>query len=199
MLKRVAADVQAERAALRLGLCGRPTCQALKTAGLERVCVCVQAQVPDFADVRGAQSGTGLLSQPTVLGQANQVLHPEAGPYAPGQNLLPGGNLRTVDFGGSYNNGVYNLSLLSVQENEIKGASLSVVQLSSGLPNEFADVELPCVARFATTRCCRCQLQEVQGDELAVEAGACHAVVQERRAPCDAVAVRGAQPASPPR
>ncbi len=56
----------------------------------------------------GAQSGTGLLSQPTVLGQANQVLHPESGPYAPGQNLLPLGNLRTVDFGGPYNNGVYN-------------------------------------------------------------------------------------------
>jgi len=95
--------------------------------------VCVQAQASEFAALRGAQSGTGLLSQPTVLGQANQVLHPESGPYAPGQNLLPLGNLRTVDFGGPYNNGVYNLSLLSVQENEIKGASLSALQASGGL------------------------------------------------------------------
>ena len=68
-----------------------------------------------------AQSGTGVLSQPTILGEANQFFHKNAGPYAPGQNLLPLGNLRTVDFGGPYNNGVYNLSLLNVQEFELQG------------------------------------------------------------------------------
>jgi len=71
-----------------------------------------------------AQSGTGILSQPTLLGEANQFFHKNAGPYAPGQNLIPLGNLRTVDFGGPYNNGAYNLSLLNVQEAEIQGAAL---------------------------------------------------------------------------
>jgi len=117
---------------LRLGLLRRTHLSCCEiTVGLQYVSV--QAQAYEFADFCGAQSGTGLLSQPTVLGQANQVLHPESGPYAPGQNLLPLGNLRTVDFGGPYNNGVYNLSLLSVQENEIKGASLSALQASGGL------------------------------------------------------------------
>ena len=38
-----------------------------------------------------------------------------AQPFQPGQNLAPLGNLRTSDFGGPY-----NLSLLNVQEAEVK-------------------------------------------------------------------------------
>ena len=39
----------------------------------------------------------------------------------PARTCSPLGNLRTVDFGGPYNNGVYNLSLLNVQEFELQG------------------------------------------------------------------------------
>lgn len=39
----------------------------------------------------------------------------DAQPFQPGQGLLPGGNIRTVDFAGPY-----NLSLLSTQANEIQ-------------------------------------------------------------------------------
>ena len=67
--------------------------------------------------VRAAQSGIAGFPQPNTLGYINNFFHPHTGPIAPGQGFLPLGNLLTSDFGGPY-----NLSLLSVQENEIKGA-----------------------------------------------------------------------------
>ncbi|KAK9841033.1 hypothetical protein WJX81_006662 [Elliptochloris bilobata] len=59
----------------------------------------------------------GVFSFPGPLGTVSQLLHPHAGPIAPGQGFLPLGNLLTSDFGGPY-----NLSLLSTQENEVKAA-----------------------------------------------------------------------------
>ena len=64
-----------------------------------------------------AQSGIAGFPQPNTLGYINNFFHPHTGPIAPGQGFLPLGNLLTSDFAGPY-----NLSLLSVQENEIKGA-----------------------------------------------------------------------------
>ena len=42
----------------------------------------------------------------------------------PGQNLLPAGNLRTTD-GSGPNNGAFNLTLLTTQENQLKGEDAS--------------------------------------------------------------------------
>ena len=67
--------------------------------------------------MRAAQSGIAGFPQPDALGYINNFFHPHTGPIAPGQGFLPLGNLLTSDFAGPY-----NLSLLSVQENEIKGA-----------------------------------------------------------------------------
>ena len=43
-----------------------------------------------------------------------------AQPFLPGQNLLPAGNLRTTD-GSGPNDGSFNLTLLTTQENQLKG------------------------------------------------------------------------------
>ena len=67
---------------------------------------------------RAAQSGLVEFQQPDTLGVVNNFFHPHTGPVAPGQGFIPLGNLLTSDFAGPY-----NLSLLSVQENEIKGAA----------------------------------------------------------------------------
>ena len=66
---------------------------------------------------RAAQSALVEFQQPNTLGVVDNFFHPHTGPVAPGQGFIPLGNLLTSDFAGPY-----NLSLLSVQENEIKGA-----------------------------------------------------------------------------
>ena len=54
-----------------------------------------------------------------------------AQPFLPGQNLLPAGNLRTTDGSGPNADGSFNLTLLSTQENQLKGeAPLATYQLS---------------------------------------------------------------------
>ena len=72
---------------------------------------------PHGCPAHAAQSGITEFPQPNTLGYINNFFHPHTGPIAPGQGFLPLGNLLTSDFAGPY-----NLSLLSVQENEIKGA-----------------------------------------------------------------------------
>ena len=79
----------------------------------------MSVSTPHGALVRAAQSGIVEFPQPNTLGYINNFFHPHAGPIAPGQGFLPLGNLLTSDF-----EGPYNLSLLSVQENEIKGSPL---------------------------------------------------------------------------
>ena len=72
-----------------------------------------------------------------------------AQPFLPGQNLLPAGNLRTTDGSGPNVDGSFNLTLLTTQENQLKGEallSLHALACCSGLTKLFRiDKVAPCV------------------------------------------------------